>query len=307
MKESPIIWKPDDHEWTARSHVAEFIKRCGVKSLAELRAASVEDIDWFWREAVDDMGLEWIEPFTRVRDSARGFPHTRWFIDGRINVTHNCIDRHVRGGHGNETALFYESDSGNGSDQVTFAELSSMVDRCAAALLGRGIGPGDCVALYAPMQVRTVVAMFASMKIGALFVPIFCGYGVEALRERLRVCDAKVLFACGTLQRRGKAIDTGGLAEAAAGAIPVIRTDTHEWNEFLNGGTRPETPVACASTSAEDPCVILFTSGTTGRPKGTVHTHGGCLAQIGKELRYAFDARPGEPFFWVTDIGWMMG
>ncbi len=314
----------------------------GVTTLAELRQASVHCYQWFWDEALRDMGLEWSRRYTQLRDIQLGFPWTRWFIGGEINVTYNCVDRHIRDGHGAETALYYEADSGRAEDarQVTFAELADLVNRCALALRATGIQRGDAVALYAPMQVSTVVVLFATMKLGARFVPIFCGYGEHALRERLVLCEAKVLFACGALQRRGKVSDTAAIARAAAAGVPsltrTVWTDTVDWEDFLSSAicvvgdrTRPEAArdlsvrhpwerralagsvlpdlIPCEPTAAEDPCLILFTSGTTGRPKGTVHTHGGCLAQLGKELRYAFDVRPGEPFFWVTDIGWMMG
>ncbi len=300
------------------------MRKRGIESLQELRKASVHCYQWFWDEALRDMGLEWSRRYTEVRDTARGFPWTRWFRGGQINVTHNCVDRHVRDGHGAETALLYEADSGRPEEsrRVSFAELASLVNRCAAALRAAGVQRGDSVGLYAPMQVSTVVVLFATMKLGARFVPIFCGYGEEALRERLASCEAKILFACGTLTRRGKPADTGAIARAAAAQVPsiarVVWTDAADWEEFLHSGVclvprhdplvvgdRPA--VECELTEAEDPCLIMYTSGTTGRPKGTVHTHAGCLAQMGKELRYAFDVRPGEPFFWVTDIGWMMG
>ncbi len=305
------VWHPAEHAWTRESHVACFLRAHGIASIAELRAASVRDPSWFWAEVMRELGVEWSTTYTQVRDDSRGFPWTRWFVGGRLNLTHHCLDRHVRDGHGAETALFYEADSGRAEDtrRVTFAELAIQVDRCAAALRAAGVGPGDCVALYAPMQVPTVVALFATMKLGAVFVPIFCGYGEEALRERLASCGAKILFACGTLTRRGKPADTGAIARAASARVPsitrIIFTDTADWVDFL--ATAPTAPISPHATAAEDPCLILYTSGTTGRPKGTVHTPAGCLAQMGKELRFAFDARPGEPFFWVTDIGWMMG
>ncbi|MSU49069.1 MAG: AMP-dependent synthetase [Opitutus sp.] len=322
MNPSDYIWRPEDHPWTHDSHVARFMRTRRVGSLAELRQTSVHCFQWFWDEALRDMGLEWTRRYTQVRDVSRGFPWTRWFVGGQINVTHNCVDRHVRDGHGAEVALIYEADSSDETSEITFAELADLVNRCATALRAAGVQRGDNVGLYAPMQVSTVVVLFATMKIGARFVPVFCGYGEEALRERLASCGVKILFACATLTRRGKPVDTGAIARAAAENVPsigrIVWTDTADWNEFLHSGVclvprrggfvrGGGSAVECELTEAEDPCLILFTSGTTGRPKGTVHTHAGCLAQIGKELRYAFDARPGEPFFWVTDIGWMMG
>jgi acetyl-CoA synthetase len=324
LNSSDFIWRPEDHAWTRDSHVARFMRTRGLSSLVELRQASVHCHQWFWDEVLRDMGLEWSHRYTQVRDNSHGFPWTRWFIEGEINVTHNCIDRHVRDGFGGATALFYEADSARPEDarRVTFAVLADLVNRCALALRAAGVQPGDSVGLYAPMQVATVVALFATMKLGARFVPIFCGYGQEALRERLASCEAKILFASSTLARRGKPTDTAAIARGAVAEVSsivrVVWTDTNDWDDFLQSGgclvpqrnplAGPQQPsLACETTKAEDPCLIMYTSGTTGRPKGTVHTHAGCLAQMGKEVRYAFDARAGEPFFWVTDIGWMMG
>jgi acetyl-CoA synthetase len=319
-----FIWRPEEQAWTRDSHVARFMRQRGIGNLAELRQASVHCYQWFWDEALRDMGLEWAQRYTQVRDTSRGFPWTRWFVGGEINVTHNCIDRQVRDGHGGEIALYHESDSGRPEDsrRVTFAELSAQIDYCALALRALGVQRGDSVGLYAPMNVPTVVTLFATMKLGARFVPIFCGYGQQALRDRLASSKVKVLFAAATLTRRGKPADTGAIARAAAAEVSsvahIVWTDTAGWEEFLQSGgclvpqrspvaAGQKTALACEPTQAEEPCLILYTSGTTGQPKGTVHTHVGCLAQMGKEIRYAFDARAGQPFFWVTDIGWMMG
>lgn len=307
---SDIIWRPEDHAWTRESHIARFMAKHGFTTLAELHAASVKDTAWFWDAAMKDMGVEWFTPYTQVKDDSKGFPWTQWFIDGEVNIAHNCVDRHVRDGHGGETAILYEPDSGRPEDRraLTFGQLKEQVDRCAGAMRAMGVGLGDSVGLYAPMRPETVVVMFACYKLGARFVPIFCGFGEQAVVDRLESCSAKVLFAIEHLHRRGKAVAVGATARAAAKRVPSItRTvmfDTTEWGTFFAEG-RPVS--ACVHASAEEPCLIIYTSGTTGKPKGTVHTHGGCLAQMGKEVRYAFDVRPGEPFFWVTDIGWMMG
>jgi acetyl-CoA synthetase len=306
-----FVWRPEDHRWTAASHVARFIASHRLATITDLRERAAADTEWFWREALADIGLEWARPFDRIRDMSAGFPWTKWFVGGRINVTHNCIDRHVRDGHGGEPALFYEADSGRPEDRraLTFAELKALVDRIAGAMHASGAKAGDCIALYAPMRVETVAAFFAAMKIGARTVPIFAGYGEQAVAERLQLCRATILFASDRLFRRGKSVDTGTVARAAAAKAPTVRRVVMmdvpaEWDAFLAEGD----PVEYAhDTAAEDPCLLIYTSGTTGRPKGTVHTHAGCLAQTGKELRYAFDVHAGEPFFWLTDIGWMMG
>ncbi|MBS0632765.1 MAG: AMP-binding protein [Verrucomicrobia bacterium] len=306
------LWHPEQHAWTRESHLARFMAKHGFKTQEELHAASVRDTAWFWDAAMQDIGVEWSKPYAQVKDDSRGIAWTKWFIGGEVNITHNCIDRHVRDGHGDEVALLCEHDADRPETRgrFTFAQLQRTIDACCRQLRALGVGPGDSVGLYAPMGVQTVEIMFAAFKLGARFVPIFCGYGEAAVVERLASCEAKVLFAVEQLHRRGKTVATGAIARAAAAKVPSIKRvlmfDTQEWPDFVYGG-QYGTPFEGVRTAAEDPALLIYTSGTTGRPKGTVHTHAGCLAQMGKETRYAFDVRPGEPFFWFTDIGWMMG
>lgn len=311
MTPNDIIWKPEDHAWTESCHVAAFMRKHGMDCVADLLKKSTEDIEWFWDEAIKDMGLSWSQPYDKVLDMSEGFPWAKWFQGGRINITYNCIDRHVMDGHGEETALIYEADSGRSEDAqiVSFAELKRLVDRCVGSMRQMGVGAGDFVGLYAPMSVETVAVMFASFKVGASFVPIFCGFGEHAVVDRLESCGAKLLFANKALQRRGKDVPTGDTVMAAKEKVPslerLVFLDTDQWDDFLGEGDGVAD--ACEDTESEHPCMLIYTSGTTGKPKGTVHTHAGVLAQVGKELRYAFDVHAGEPFFWVTDIGWMMG
>ncbi len=308
---SDLIWTPEDHAWTSDCRLARFMKRHGVEDFDTMYRRSVEDPGWFWQAALEDLGVQWDTPPSRIFDATDGFPWTRWFIDGRLNLTTNCIDRHLANGRGNTTALIYEADSGDPEDRriVTYAQLSQEIDRCAAALLAAGIGKGDAVGLYAPLHPETVAIMFAAFKIGARFVPIFCGFGAQALIDRLESCQARILFANQFLHRRGKRIPTADTLAEARAALSllerIVHVDTDEWTNFLQ--TAEDQPTPQAATAAEDHCMLIYTSGTTGKPKGTVHTHAGVLAQVAKEVGYAFDAQPGKPFFWFTDIGWMMG
>ncbi len=305
---SEFIWRPESCDWTAKSNVAQFMAKHNIHDYHELREKSVEDIDWFWDAAMTDMGVEWFKPYSKVSDKSGGFPWTKWFIDGELNLVFNVLNRHAEDEvRGKWTALVYIPESGE-KRHISYRELAEMTNRCANAMKAAGIGRGDFVGLYAPMWPEMVAAFYATIKIGARIVPVFCGFGERALEERLEASKCKMLFAAKTLQRRGKAIDTGAIAQSVAERVECVERcvflDTESWSEFISG---QEAHCRAEVLPAEEPCLVIYTSGTTGRPKGTVHTHSGCLAQMGKELRYAFDVKPQDQFFWFTDIGWMMG
>ncbi|MCZ6602432.1 MAG: AMP-binding protein [Planctomycetota bacterium] len=317
-RSSPIIWKPTG-AYLERSNVRRFMDRHKIESYEELIRRSTEDIEWFWSAALEDLGLEWFEPYETLLDLSDGFPWARWFVGGRLNIVHNCIDRHIRDGGGDREFLLWEGDGGE-ARKLTYAEADGQIRRVAGALRSFGIQEGDAVGLYMPMVPEVVIAFFACLKIGAVAVPVFSGYGEEALATRLNDAKARVLFTTDGAVRRGKNLDVKGRADRALERAPTVETvivyrrtgedvpwkdgRDHDWAEIVRGAT----PIAeTASLEAEARSLIIYTSGTTGPPKGTVHTHAGCLAQMMKELAYYMDIRPGDRFFWLSDIGWMMG
>ncbi len=312
-----IVWRPTG-EQILSSNLRRFMDRYRIADYDELVRRSVRDIRWFWDAALRDLGVEWSRPYTCTLDDSAGFPWPRWFTDGRLNITHNCVDRHSRL-RPDAVAILWEGDSGE-VRSLTYRALDAQVNRAADALRGLGVKKGDAVGIFMPMVPELVVAFFAILKIGARAVPVFSAFGPDALSLRLRDAAVKVLFTADGSFRRGRRIAIKESADKAlegAGTVEkvvVLRRTGGEtcwvtgrdlwWDDFLRGS---DVIVAAEETASEDRCLVIYTSGTTGKPKGAVHTHGGALAQIAKEVGYYFDVRPGDRFFWLTDIGWMMG
>lgn len=318
MTQSDIVWRPDP-DLIEDSNVTRLMERVGATTFEALHAWSVEDIGRFWDVALDDLGLSWYEPYTQTVDQSDGFPWARWFVGGKTNIVLNCLDRHVAGERADAEALRGEADDGSVST-LTFAELKEQTSRAAGLLRSLGIQPGDHVGIYMPMVPEVVVALFACFQVGAVAIPVFSAFGSEALAVRLRDAGAVALFTADGGFRRGKVSLIKPNADAAVAEVPTLKHQIvlqrvkvdvpfttgrdlwwHEAIDTHDPDTRTEV------LDAEAPAMVLYTSGTTGKPKGTVHTHAGCLAQMNKELGYAFDVKPGDRFFWLTDIGWMMG
>ncbi|MFQ5596754.1 MAG: AMP-binding protein [Nitrospiria bacterium] len=312
-----IVWSPST-KTIEKSNIYRLMQAYGIGSYEALREWSVADIGRFWDAVMKDLSIAWERPYDRVFDASAGLPWTKWFVGGRTNIVTNCIDRHLET-RGKETALVWENEGGV-SRSITYRGLHLKISALAAALRREGIGKGDTVGIYMPMSIEMVTAFYAALKIGAIVLPVFSGFASDALAMRLRHADAKILFTADGAQRRGKPIDIKQAADAAANEVPSLQRvvclehqgNAVEWNshrdcwypDFIGTASEvlPTTPV-----DAETPAIILYTSGTTGRPKGTVHSHGGCIAQIGKEMAYHFDLKPANRLFWLSDIGWMMG
>ncbi len=315
-----LAWEPTQ-EYVERANVTRLMRAHGIESIDELRRRSVEDIAWYWDAAVRDLGIEFSTPYDGVLDTSRGVPWATWFSGGRINLVHNCVDRWVdRAETRDRTALVGESETG-ASRAFSFGELRAEVDRVAAGLTEAGIGHGDAVAVFMPMVPEAVIAAYAIAKVGAVYLPIFSGFAPSAVTARLNDAEVKLVFtADGTWRRGSEGLMKSAADEAVADAPSVERVVVTSnlgvdvpmtpgrdvwWEDFVtpHEGARVE----CADTSAEDVFMIAYTSGTTGRPKGSVHVHGGFLVKIASECAYQTDIHPGDVFFWFTDMGWIMG
>jgi acetyl-CoA synthetase len=290
-----MIWEPS-REFIEQTNVCRFMRRLGFDDREAFLRFSRDNPERFWDEMMREMGVEWSEPYRQVLDASRGPEWTRWFVGGRVNIAHNCLDRWAAQTPERIACIWENESSATGA--ITFAELDRAARGVANLLYERGIQAGDRAALCMPMAPEILAILYGCWKIGVVPVPIFAGFGAGAIKARVEDSGARVLFTAEHIERRGKRMS---LAEK----MPAVEhTVIARWEEFLRlGKDRPE---ACP-TGSEDTALILYTSGTTGRPKGTVHTHGGCLAQMGKEIWLGFDHKPDDRFFWLTDIGWMMG
>ncbi len=313
-----IIWKPKG-AYKTKSNIRRFMRKHKIKDYDELLKRSIDDTEWFWDAALKDLGVEWYKPYTKVLDDSGGFAWAKWFVGGKINIVHNCLDRHAQGPRRNTLAFIWEGDDGE-VRTLTYWQLFNEVNRLANALKSLGIKKGDTIGIYMPMVPEIVTVLLGCLKVGAVAIPVFSGFGPAALASRLGDAEAKLLFTADGSSRRGKTVAIKEQADKAVAMAPTIKnvvvlnrmgmeipwTDGRDiwWHDLIPG----QSPVCeTERLDAEDRSLIIYTSGTTGKPKGCVHTHAGCLAQMAKEIGYYFDVKEEDTFFWVTDIGWMMG
>jgi acetyl-CoA synthetase len=314
---SELAWEPTP-EYVERANVTRLMRAHGIETIDELRRRSVEDIAWYWDAVVDDLGIPFAEPYERVVDDSGGIEWAKWFVGGRVNLAAACVDRHAAE-RPDEVALIGESETGE-VRRLTFGGLRREVDRVAAGLRRAGVGKGDAVGVFMPMCPEAVIAAYAVAKVGAIYLPIFSGFAAPAVAARLRDAEAKLLFTADATWRRGSHGLMKPVADEAVADVPsiehvVVREHLGveipmqpgrdvTWAELVDGLDGPVTP---EPTDSEDVFMIAYTSGTTGRPKGSVHVHGGFLVKIASEVAYQTDVHPGEVGYWVTDMGWIMG
>jgi acetyl-CoA synthetase len=312
-----IVWRPT-REQAAGSRLQAFIDRHELRDYEDLLHRSVSDPEWFWPAVLDDVGIEFYEPYTRILDVTDGMAWARWCVGGRLNIVHNCLDKWIGTPTEHRIALRAEDENG-GVRTATYRELWRDVNRCANGLRQLGIRKGDRVALFMPMCPEVMIALFAVMKIGAITLPLFSGYGADAVAERLRESEAAALVTADGFVRRGQRVAMKAIADQAADRTPTLRhvivvsrlgdavawrPRDRPWDALV--GEQSDTALT-EPTEAEHPLMIIFTSGTTGRPKGAVHTHCGFPVKSAQDMAHAFDVHASDRMCWVTDMGWIMG
>jgi acetyl-CoA synthetase len=279
---------------------------------------SVADPDRFWAE--HGKRIDWIKPFTKVRNAAfEGDVHIAWFEDGTLNASYNCIDRHLPQ-RAEQTAILWEGDDPGENRRVTYRQLHEAVCRLANALKARGVQKGDRVTIYLPMIPEAAIAMLACARIGAIHSVVFGGFSPDSLVGRIKDCRSTVLITADEGRRGGRAIPLKRNADNALRHCPEVRDvvvvrhtggniDWVEgrdlWYHEVCAAASPDCPPE--EMSAEDPLFILYTSGSTGQPKGVLHTTGGYLVYTSMTHEYVFDYREGEVYWCTADIGWVTG
>lgn len=323
-----IVHQPSE-EFVKSTNVYDFMQTYDIDDHEDLLARTTGDvdgvstsgIDWFWDEVVDYLGIDFYQDYDTVRDDTHGPQFTDWYPGGTINAAHNVLDRHITDEEArDDIACLWEGEGGT-VREVTFADLHAQTNQVANVLEDHGISVGDTVGLYMPMVPEVISILYGCFKVGAIAVPIFSGFGVDATATRLKDADCSVLFTADGFYRRGDEITLKDAADDAIDAAGTVQNtivydrlgridelDWHgrdqRWDDVVEGAS-PNYETTELPSDAES--MLLYSSGTTGTPKGIIHTHAGALLQSAKEIYFNFDHQPDDRFFWVSDIGWMMG
>lgn len=313
-----VVWRPTP-EYIESAHLTQFMRRHNLRSFDELMRRSTEDVGWFTAAVLEHLDIRFQKPFRQVVDLRRGIAWPRWCVGGKMNIVHNCLDKYIGTPKELLLALLWEGEEGL-TRSLTYRELYRQVNQTANALRRLGLVKGDAIGLFMPMTPEIVIALLAIAKIGAIILPLFSGFGASAIVSRLVDADAKALFTADGTLRRGKVVPMKPIADEAATQVPtlehviVLRRAGIEvemvagrdiwWHDLIGAQSGQATTEL---TDAEDTLMVIYTSGTTGKPKGAVHTHCGFPVKASQDMAFGTDLHPGQIFYWITDMGWMMG
>ena len=356
LDHQPIAWIPTA-EVIEKSQLSRFMKQVGVKTWDELYQFSINDVEKYTAEVLKFLDIKFDPPYEKLLDTSEGVEWSKWCVGGGLNISEMCLDRWIGTEIENQPAIIWEGEEGE-VEEILYKDLLEQVQFCSSGLRAKGLGKGDAIGIHLPMMIETVVALLAIARIGAIAVPVFSGYGVEAISSRLNAVGAKALITCDGFPRRGKEFDSFEVGAKAAEDCPTLKhlfmvnrivkglpywfvKETHKFSylffdEVLDEGgfgiiakedeqeyeknnqiTRKQIVEKSLEkakslrylepTSANDPLIILYTSGTTGKPKGIAHVHCGFPIKAAEDMAFGTDVGKGTRISWVTDIGWMMG
>ena len=319
------VWHPNEDQIKS-SRLYNLMSKLGFSCYDEFLKASINNIEWFWHESEKALGIEWFTPYEKCLELENGIKWPKWFVGGQLNIVFSLCDKWANSDETADlTALICENEAGK-SIHYSYRQLNSDVSNASAGLKALNICKGDRVAVFMPMVYECVVAMLAILRIGAIFLPTFSGFAAEAVSKRLNGSAAKMLITVDGFHRRGKVVAIKEVADKAIALSPSIEKcivvpnlqrdmpwnsdrDIH-WQELQSLGESfdsesPERQIVAMDSS--DPCMLLYTSGTTQDPKGIVHTHSGFPIKSAFDAAFGMDLKQNDVLFWVTDMGWMMG
>ena len=318
MPGAEIAWRPDAAA-SAASNLAAFMRSLGVASYEELLERADREPEWFFDGLLKHIDYRFYRPYERVLDDSRGAPWRRWCIGGTTNVVLNELDRWRGTPTWDKPALVWEGEDG-AKAEYAYRDLDAAVCRMAGALRSLGLGRGDVIALYMPNVPEAMITLLATTKIGAIAMPLFSGFGADAMLARLQLGRAKALVTVDGTLRRGKPVDAKGIVDEALAQAPHVKSvivlrragnpiamkpgRDHWWHEIV-----PRQPDSAATEQmpTDAPFLLVFTSGTTGRPKGVVHGHAAFPAKLMLDLSLLMDFKAQDRMLWMSDMGWVVG